>query len=52
MRADRRALLDHDDRDVRIELLEADRRGEPGGARADDHDVVVHQSPRGQCGFV
>ena len=43
MRADRRALLDDDDVEVGVDLLEADRRGEPGGARADDHDVEIHR---------
>ena len=46
MRADLGALLQHDDGDLLAglgrELLEPDRRGEPRGARADDHDVELH----------
>ena len=46
MRADLAALLQHHDGDVLAgfgrELLEPDRRGEPGGACADDHHVEFH----------
>ncbi len=49
MRADRRALFHDDDRDVGIEFLEPDRRGESCGTRANDHDIVIHRFPRGQC---
>ncbi len=37
-----RGLLDHADRDLRVELLEPDREGEPGRAGADGDDVVLH----------
>ena len=50
MRADRRTLFDDDDRDSRVELFEPDRRGEPRGTRADDHDVVFHRFAGGQFG--
>ena len=43
VRADRRALLDHHHRDIRVERLQADRCGQPGRAGADDDDVVLHQ---------
>ena len=49
MRADRRALFHDDDRDLGIQFLEPDRRGQARGARADDHDIVIHRFPRGQC---
>ena len=42
VRADLGALLQHDDREVGVELLQPDRRGEAGGAGADDDDVVFH----------
>ena len=56
VRADLRALFEQADGDfaagLRGELLQADRRGEPRGAAADDHDVVfhgfaLHDGPRG-----
>ena len=50
MRADRRALLHDDHRDVGIELLEPDRRREARGTRADDHDVVAIHSRAGSVG--
>ena len=43
LRADRRGLLDHADVQIGLELLEADREGEPGRARADRDDVVLHR---------
>src|SRR5690606_33813622 len=39
---DRGALLEHADVRVRLELLESDRAREARGARAHDHDVVLH----------
>jgi hypothetical protein len=36
------ALLEHHDRDRRVELLQPDGRGQPRGAGADDHHVVLH----------
>jgi hypothetical protein len=42
MGADFRALLHHDDREVGIDLLEADGGGEPGGPRADNHHIEFH----------
>src|SRR4051794_3204451 len=47
MRADLRAFFHHDDREIGIELLEADRGREAGGARADDHHVEIHALARG-----
>ena len=49
MRADRRALFHDDDRDFGIQFLEPDRRGQARRPRADDHDIVIHRFPRGQC---
>ena len=37
------ALLEEPERDA--PRLETERRGEPGGARADDHDVAARQPP-------
>ena len=42
MRADLRALLQHDHRKLRIDLLQPDRGGEPRRSRADDHHVELH----------
>ena len=42
VRADLRALLQHDHRQLRVELLQPDRRGQPRRAGADDHHVVLH----------
>ena len=50
MRADRRALLDDDDREFGIELLQPDRGGEARRSGADDDDVVVHRLAGGQFG--
>ena len=36
LRADLGALFDHGDRKVRLELLQADRTGQPGRPRTDD----------------
>ena len=33
---------------VRVELLQADRRREPGGPAADDHHVVLHRFARAE----
>ena len=48
--ADLRALLDQADRDFVValgrELLEADRRRQPGRAAADDHHVIFHRLAR------
>ena len=52
MRADLRALLDHDDAELGVELLQADRGGEPGGPGADDHDVEFHRLAGGQFALV
>ena len=51
VRADLRALLEHAHGRSRAtcsrgELLQADRRGEPGGTAADDHHVVLHRFAR------
>ncbi|MPN56785.1 hypothetical protein SDC9_204477 [bioreactor metagenome] len=47
MGADFRALLEQADRQLttggRRLLLDADRRGQPRRAAADDHDVVLHR---------
>ncbi len=48
MRADLGAFLDHDHIDFGRDLLELDGGGEPGGARADDHDVELHRFAGGQ----
>ena len=50
MGADLGALFDHDDAEIGIELLEADRGGEPGRPGADDHDVELHRLAGGQIG--
>ena len=50
MGADLGALLDHDDRDVRRELLEPDRGGKPRRPGADDDDVELHRFAGGQFG--
>src|SRR5712691_2436676 len=42
MGADFRAFLEHADRAVRRELLDADGAGEPRGTAADDDHVVLH----------
>jgi hypothetical protein len=42
MRTDLGALLDHDNRQIGVELLQPDRRGEAGRSGADDHDVEFH----------
>ena len=42
VRADLRALFQHDDRKLRIDLLQPDRGGEAGRAGADDHHVEFH----------
>ena len=42
VRADGRTLLDHAHRQFRLELLEPDRKRQPGGAGADGDDVVFH----------
>ena len=52
MRADGRALFHDDNRDVWVQHFESDRRGQTRGPRADDHNVVVHRFPRGQCRIV
>jgi hypothetical protein len=41
--ADLGALLDHHDRRLGRDLLQADRRREAGRARADDHHVKFHR---------
>ena len=46
--ADLGALLDHDDGDVGRELLEPDRRRQPGRTGADDDDVELHRFARRQ----
>ncbi len=51
MRADLRALLDHDHRHSGVELLEPDRRGQAGRAGADDDDVEFHRLARRQFVF-
>src|SRR5262249_5208110 len=48
MRPDFRSLLDHDHAGVGRNLLEPDRRSEPGGARADNHDGELHRLAGGQ----
>ena len=50
MRADDRALLDDDDGKVRVELLQPNGGRKARGARADDHDVVIHRFALGQFG--
>ena len=50
MGADLGALLHHHDRDVRIDLLEADGGAEPGRAGADNHHVEFHRLAGGQVG--
>jgi hypothetical protein len=42
VRADRGSFLQHAHRQFGLALLEADRRGEPGGPTADHGDVVLH----------
>src|SRR5690606_10014357 len=42
MRAHLAALFEDDDREVRIELLEPDRRGKAGRPGTDDHHVELH----------
>ena len=42
MRADLRALLEHDDGKLGVDLLQPDRRGKPGRSGADDHHVEFH----------
>ena len=46
MRADLRALLQHDDGELLVglgrKLLQPDRRGQPSGSGADDDDVELH----------
>lgn len=42
MRTDGRALLEHADVEVRLQLLQANRAGETRGTRADDQEVVFH----------
>ncbi len=49
MRADLGALLQHDDRQIRIDLFQADRGGEPRRAGADDDDVELHAFALRQC---
>ncbi len=41
--ADLGALFEHDDRAVGVELLQPDRRRQPGRAGADDDHVVLHR---------
>ena len=48
MRADLGALFQHDHGDLGIELLQADRRREPGRPGADDHHVEFHRSRAGK----
>ena len=45
MRADLAALLQHHDRQVRVELLQPDRSGQPRRTGADDHHVELHALP-------
>ena len=52
MRANRRALFDDDNRDVGVQRLDPDGRRQARGTRADDHNVVMHRFPRGQCRIV
>ena len=42
MRADFAALFQHHHGKVRVDLLQADRGRQPGGAGADDHHVEFH----------
>ena len=42
MRADLRALLEHDHGKLGAELLQPDRRGKTRRPGADDHDVELH----------
>ena len=51
MGADFGAFLDDDDAGVRCQLLQADRRGEPGRPGADHDDVVIHRLARRQIVF-
>src|SRR5262249_40435567 len=48
VRADLGPLFDHGHSDVGRNLFEPDRRGEPGGPGADDHDVELHRLAGGQ----
>ncbi|MNC90592.1 hypothetical protein D3C83_67060 [compost metagenome] len=52
--ADFRAFLQHANREVlvaaRRQLLEVNRRGQPGGASANDNDVVLDLITRGGFG--
>ena len=48
MRADFRALLHHDHRQIGVELLQPDRSGEARRPGADDHDVEFHGFARRQ----
>jgi hypothetical protein len=43
VRADGRGLLDHADRQLGLELLEADRQRQSGRTGADYHHVVFHE---------
>jgi hypothetical protein len=51
MRADLRALLDHDHRQAGVEFLEPDRRRQAGRAGADDDDVEFHRLARRKLVF-
>src|SRR5206468_12451357 len=48
MSADFGALLDHDDAEVGVELLEADRRRQAGGTCPHDDDIEFHGFARRQ----
>ena len=48
MRAGLGALLDHDDGKIAVDLLEADRGGEPRRPRPNNHHVVIHRFARRQ----
>ena len=50
MGADLGALLQDHDGNIRIDLLEADRRREAGGSGADDCHVEFHRLAGGQIG--
>ena len=43
MRTDLRSFFEDADRNIRVELLNPDRRSQPGGAAADDYNVIGHR---------
>ena len=48
VRPDFRSLLHDNDGELGVELLQANRSGEPGGSRAHDYDIELHRFARGK----